>query len=436
MARVPREADAQRALILLSGTFVTVVVVVALYWARSVFIPLALAVFLTFVLSPFVLLLQRRGLGRIPAALVVVTAAALVLGGVGWVVTQQIARLGGELPEYTENLKAKVESIRDLTGSNGRLGKLVDDLAAAFKGKPAGPEQAGADAARPTPVTVEPDTPPWLTHIPSFLSPVVEFLGQGALAIVLVVFMLLKREDLRNRFIRLVGRGRMTVTTKAVDDAAHRVSRFLLAQAVVNGSYGVALTVGLMVIGVPLAFLWGFFAAVLRYIPYVGAWIAAIFPVTLSVAAAPGWAQPLYVLGLVLVLELLSNNWMEPWLYGQSMGVSEVAQLVSAAFWAFLWGPIGMVLSGPLPPGGLAHTRYLCKRLRARFPELKIVVGRWGLKSRVEENQEALKEAGADSMETSLLGTVRALQAFQPMLTQQQVPGHGPARAQLAASAN
>jgi hypothetical protein len=165
---------------------------------------------------------------------------------------------------------------------------------------------------------------------------------------VLVIFMLLKREDLRNRLLRLVGHGRLTVTTKAVDDAGQRISRFLLMQALINGTFGLSLAVGLFLIGVEYAFLWGFLAAILRYIPYLGTWIAAILPITLSLAMFEGWLQPLLVMALFLVIELICNNVLEPRLFGRSMGVSEVALLVVAAFWAFLWGPIGLVLSNPL----------------------------------------------------------------------------------------
>jgi hypothetical protein len=391
------------------------------------------------------------------------------------------------------------------------------------------------------------------------------------------------------------------MTTKAFDDAGHRVSRFLLMQVVVNGTYGLAVAIGLRLMGLEYALLWGFMAAVLRYVPYIGPWIAAILPISLSVAASDGWWQPLGVIGLFLVLELVSNNFMEPWLYGQSIGVSEVALLIAAAFWTFLWGPIGLVLSAPLtvclvvlgkfvpqlefldvllgdqpaldadmryyqrvlardqdeatqlvleqvkagdaeqvyddvlvpalctakrdrerdnitpadeaflhratreiiedlgeqlgvpektnpsesaskvcvlgccardgadelslemlkqllpaskwematlpsevlsselleraeksepavvciaslPPGGLAHTRYLCKRLRARCPDIKIVVGRWGLKGSVDQNRDSLQEAGADWVGTSLVETRNQLNAWLPVFTAKSEP--------------
>jgi predicted PurR-regulated permease PerM len=160
--------------------------------------------------------------------------------------------------------------------------------------------------------------------------------------------MLLQREDLRGRLIRLIGQGRISTTTRAMDDAGARVSRYLLMQLVVNVAYGVPVAVGLSFIGVPNAILWGAFATILRFIPYVGPWIAAAFPITLSLAVSPGWMMPLLTIGLFVVLELLSNNVMEPWLYGSSTGVSPIALIVAAVFWTWLWGPVGLVLATPL----------------------------------------------------------------------------------------
>ena len=165
---------------------------------------------------------------------------------------------------------------------------------------------------------------------------------------VLTVFMLLHREDLRNRFLRLVGHGRMSATTKAVDDAGRRVSRYLLTQAMLNSAFGVCIAIGLAVLRVEYSLLWGLVAAILHYIPYLGTWIACLVPLTLSFAISDGWWQPAAVFGLYLVLEVVSGNVLEPVLYGQSIGITPMAQLVSAAFWAFLWGPVGLVLSAPL----------------------------------------------------------------------------------------
>lgn len=350
----------ERAIVLLTGTVVGVVLVAALYWARVVFIPVALAIFLTFLSTPLVKAIQRRGLGRIPSVITAALITVLVVGGLGWFVAQQATRLLNDLPTYATNIKDKVKTLKNL-GSDGGVARLetmiervIDELeteavherdavAAGPKGKPT--EHA---ASPPATMFVSQGSASWLTSIAAYVNSAMDGAVCLALAIVLVIFMLLTREDLRNRFISLVGRGRISSTTKALDEAGHRISRYLLMQAVVNGSYGLVLALGLYALRVDYAFLWGTLAAVLRYVPYLGPWIAALFPISLSLAMSEGWWQPLLVIGLVLILELISNNVVEPWLYGRSIGVSQVALLIVAAFWAFLWGPIGLVLSAPL----------------------------------------------------------------------------------------
>ena len=180
------------------------------------------------------------------------------------------------------------------------------------------------------------------------LSPLLGPLGTAGLVILLVIFMLLKREDLRSRLIRLLGQGRISATTRAMEDADQRVSRYLLMQLLVNVTFGIAVAVGLFFIGMPNAILWGAFATVLRFIPYIGPWIAAAFPIVLSLAVSPSWMMPLLTLGLFVVLELISNNVVEPWLYGSSTGISSFALIVAAVFWTWLWGPIGLLLATPL----------------------------------------------------------------------------------------
>jgi predicted PurR-regulated permease PerM len=349
----------QRALITLTGTVVSVVAIAALYWAQSVFIPVALAAFLTFLLSPFVAWFRQRGLRRTPAVILVVLLATLVLGSIGWLVTSQITSLLQDLPRYTQTVKEKVRTFKAATGNSGQLKKMITEINQELGGTPGRPptEQSSHRAGnpdsdlaetRPTAVILEPQSPIWLSRLTSFLSPLLESLGELALAIILVIFMLLKREELRNRIIRLAGHGQIVVATKFVDEAGQRVSRFLLMQAIVNGAFGLIFGIGLLLIGVKYALLWGFLGAMLRYLPFIGPYLAVTFPISLSLATIPGWGATLMVIGLFLALELTIANFIEPRLYGQSMGVSEIALLVSAAFWAFLWGPIGLVLSSPL----------------------------------------------------------------------------------------
>ena len=316
-----------------------VLVVAMLYWARAVLIPVVLAVLLTFILSPAVTALQRRGLWRVPAVIVVVLIASVVVAGIGAAVVLQVKALATDLPHHKELIIEKIVSLQEAS-----KGSWLENLTATFKDikKQAAP---GGDEA-PVPVTVESND--YWSIFQNTISPVLELLVSAALVAVLVIFMLIQREDLRNRLLRLWGSVNLSSSTRALDDASRRISRFLFMQLLVNGGYGLAFGIGLFFIGVPYAFLWGFLAALLRYIPYLGVWVATAFPLVLSIAVLPGWTYPLLVLGLVLLLELITANVVEPMLFGQSIGVSEVALLISAAFWAWLWGPIGLVLATPM----------------------------------------------------------------------------------------
>jgi predicted PurR-regulated permease PerM len=351
MARSSAIPAWQTAIVMLSVTVVGVAALAWLYWAQAVCIPVALAVFLTFVLSPLVANLQRWGLGRPLSVFLPVIAVTLVLGAVVWMVGAQGKAMATEAPKYAENIQKKIRSLRTL--GDGSLTRQLESMAHSITdelhGHPASEKNDGLrNSAKPPEVLVQPGTPSWLAFVPELLGRLVEALGGLVLALVLLVFMLMKREDLRNRVIRLLGHGRLTTTTKVLDDASQRISRYLLMQLVVNGFFGMTLSIGLLVIGLPYSLLWGFSAFVLRYIPYIGVWVAAVPPLVLSLAVFDGWMRPLIVLGLFLVIELIAGNVVEPRLYGRSIGVSEVALLVAAAFGAFLWGPIGIVLSSPL----------------------------------------------------------------------------------------
>ena len=236
----------QRAIVLLSGTVISVVAITILYFAQSIFIPVALAVFLTFLLNPFVSRLRSLGFRRTPAVILTVCSAALVLGLSGWIVTAQISSFLRELPEHTETVKAKVKSLKKLAGGSGRIAQMIEEINSELHGGPEPvPSTDGESAAQdrpsrehPAAVILEPQSPIWLERITGFLSPLLEYLGELALAIILVIFMLQKREEFRNRVIRLVGHGQIVAATKFVDEAGQRISRFLLMQAIVNGSFG------------------------------------------------------------------------------------------------------------------------------------------------------------------------------------------------------
>lgn len=367
MARGGYLPDWQRALVAMAAAVVVAVIVAALYWARTIFMPVALAIFLTFVLSPVVAWFQRRRLPRGAAVVVTVTLAVLISGGLGVVIAQQVSGLADTLAQDKEReaLKARLAEARRTVVGDGesKFGKLVDEVTGVFIPKPP-PKPAGQEVVVTTP------SPGWMAQVEEYANPVLELVGQGAFAFLLTVFMLLKREDLRNRMIRLTGSGKVTTTTKAVDDASRRVSRYLLTQLLLNTAFAVVILVGLLLIGVQYAALWAVIAFVMRYVPYIGTWIGVLPPAVFTLAVSETWGPAVAVVGLFIGLELICNNVFEPLLYGPSMGLSEVAQLVAAGFWAFLWGPIGLVLSGPLTTCLLVLGKYA-----KQFEFLEVLLG-------------------------------------------------------------
>lgn len=577
-----------------------ILMIATLSLARAVIIPLALAVLLTFILVPVVTRVQRLGLGRVLSVFVVAALAFLLLGGVLLVILLQFRSLAHDLPVFQENLTKKIAGLRG--NGSGPLLTNLQEAASAVNEAIFEPVQAPVDKSKQDPIRVEVKSS-GVAWFEAISGPALALLATGGLVLVLVVFMLIKREDLRNRLIFLLGPNQLTGTTKALDDAAQRISRFLLMQLLINAGFGLLLSTGLFLIAVPYALFWGFLMGALRFIPYVGSSLGGVLLLTFSFAAFPGWAQPLLVLAYFAILEVLTAHVAEPLLFGHSAGVSPLALLVSAAFWTWLWGPVGLLLSTPLtvcfvvvgkyvsglkffgvllgdepvldpalsyyqrllardkdeamqlilaqdktlppeevydqllvpalnsvqrdrerdelteadeqyvieatqeivdgrgkrqeavaekqnestearnensvvaririlgcpgnteadrlaldmlrqlldpavwdvevfstemlsaeqvalagekeapvvcigalPPGGLARTSYLCKRLRARLPRAKIVVGRWGLRGNLEDNQEQLLAAGADHVETTLVGTRNHLKAMLPVL--------------------
>jgi predicted PurR-regulated permease PerM len=361
MPRGPSRSGSQRALTVLTATVVVSFITFALYWARAIFIPLALAVFLTFILSPLVMALHRRGIGRVPSVVVVVSAALLAFGAVGLVVGRQVVLLTRTLPDHADRIRDKAATLKGWVSANkdSRLAQLFDEISDTFTAPPPKPGPAiPGDRGAPATVIVE-TSPSWVARAQGFLSPAAEAVGQAAFTFILVVFMLLKREDLRNRVIRLLGQGQVTTTTKAVDETSRRISRYLLVQFLLNASFGVLIAVGLLVIGVQYAPLWGFVAFLMRYVPYIGTWVGLVPPALFTFTVTDGWGPTVAVVALFLGLEALCNNVFEPLLYGQSLGLSAVAQLVATAFWAFLWGPVGLVLAWPLTTCLLVLGKYV-----------------------------------------------------------------------------
>ncbi|HUQ68880.1 MAG TPA: AI-2E family transporter, partial [Planctomycetaceae bacterium] len=271
--------------------------------------------------------------------------------------TAQVTGMLTELPRNTQTIKAKIKSLRTFgsTTQAAQFERMVEEIreeldpqttesksdSSATEG-PDSPAQGTPDS----PVVVREEPMPW-ELVTGYLGSAFEALGALAFTLVLLVFFLLDREDLRDRMVLLAGKARLSVTSRALEDATARIGRYLVMVALVNGGFGLLLALGLFLLGMPYAFLWGFLAGTLRFIPYIGPWVGAVFPITMSLAVSNGWWQPLAVFGYVMVLELISNNVVEPLLFGRTTGVSPTALIVSAAFWLYLWGPIGLVLSAP-----------------------------------------------------------------------------------------
>jgi len=320
-------------------------VLAALYWGKGVLIPVAVAGLLTFLLSPVVSALERVGLGRLRAGRVVAVILVVglvfsVLGGVAWVIAQQVLALGSELPHYKGNLMRKISDLRG-AGQHGTLAR-VQSTAKEVMGE-LQKDQIAKGEARPLPVVVKSESG-GIWQIPKIL----EALGSAGFVIVLVIFMLIEQQQIRNRFIRLTGHGRLASVTRALDEAAELISRYLVAQTMINAAYGAALGTGLFFIGVPYAVTWGFLAFALRFIPYLGPLMAALGPIALSLAIFTDWQRPLITVALFLGVELVTYMVIEPLLYGHTTGVSQVALIVALAFWTWLWGPVGLALGTPL----------------------------------------------------------------------------------------
>jgi predicted PurR-regulated permease PerM len=320
-----------------------VLVVVVLHWAQDILVPIALAILLTFVLTPPVTLLER-GIGRVPAVLAVVILVFTLLGLAGWGLAHQMDSLAQDLPRYRGNILAKIADVR-VAGQGGTVAKVQATIAdiTTRLGRSNQPE---GTAGRPIVVTSQPTM--GLPGLTSWLSPIVGPLGTAGLVAAMVIFMLVERRALRDRLIGFFGQGHLAVTTRAIDEAGERVSRQLLMQSLVNVIYGVAAGVGLAVLGVPYALVWATLGAILRFIPYLGPVLGAGAPILVSLAALQGWTGPLGVVALFVVLELFTNLVLETVLYAGAAGVSQVALLVSLAFWTWLWGPLGLLMATPL----------------------------------------------------------------------------------------
>jgi predicted PurR-regulated permease PerM len=336
---------------------VSTIIIAALYFGRELFVPIALAILLSFVLAPLVSALQRWRVPRGLSVVGVVLLAFLSIFALGGVIAKQVTQLAGDLPRYEVTMRQKIESVRGTTATSGTLERAADVLQDLGKelNKPKETTTTLVPAAqppgqeiKPIPVEVRQPPPTALESIAALISPLLRPLTTTGIMAIFVVFILLQREDLRNRFIKLAGSHDLQKTTVALDDAATRLSRLYLIQLALNTGFGIAIGAGLWVIGVPSPVLWGILAAVLRFVPYVGAFISAIFPLTLAAAVDPGWSMLLWTGALFLVAEPLVGHVIEPLAYAHSTGLSPIAVVASATFWTALWGPVGLVLATPL----------------------------------------------------------------------------------------
>ncbi|MGJ7512129.1 AI-2E family transporter [Variovorax sp. GT1P44] len=352
---------------LMVGLVTAALIVTALYFGRDILMPLALAFFLGFVLDPLVMRLKRWGLPRAPAVLIVVVFALAMIGLAGFFLANQVSSLSAELPTYQSNIRNKLRNLREDTGKPGMFDgalKTFDLFKTEVDKAPSEAHQGPRGTVAPPiqRVELQEQPPSAFQQAVGWLEAASGPLAKAGIVLVFVVLILLDTLDLRDRLLRLWG-GTLHRSTDAMDEAGRRIGKYLTMQLVVNLSYGVPMAAGLWLIGVPGAILWGAVAAVMRFVPYVGPLISAVFPIALAFAVDPGWSMVLWTVSVIVALEMLVNNVVEPWLYGASTGLSAMSLMVAATFWTALWGPVGLVMSTPLTVCLLVIGRHL-PRLR------------------------------------------------------------------------
>jgi predicted PurR-regulated permease PerM len=334
-----------------AGMVTAAVIVAALYFASEVLIPITLAALLTFILAPLANLLRRVGIPRVPAIIATVLVALGIIIGLAAVIGTQVADLAAQAPRYQTTLEDKVAKLRDNTLAP--LSRAVSRFEAHPERTPSPASETSAtpgseSGPKPVPVIVQQPSPSPVQVGQKVLAPIVHPAATVIIMIVVTIFALLYREDLRDRAIRVFGAGDLSRTTSAMDDAGHRLSRYFITQLAINSAFGVVVAVGTYFIGLPHPVLWGVVGGVLRFVPYIGAWIAAALPTLVAAAVEPGWSMALLTVGLYAVTEFFAGQFLEPLLYGHSTGLSPIAVVVAAIFWTWLWGPIGLIISTPL----------------------------------------------------------------------------------------
>lgn len=329
-------------------------VLVVLYFGRPVLLPIALSVLLAFILTPLVVMLEKWQLGRVPSVLLASFLAFAMIGLSAWALVSQLHGLASELPDHQREIQQKISSLS--IGKNStfsRLSQMFDDVLGNHINEEvvSAEGELGLESTRPIvqpPVVVLKDETSQLAKAIEIVHPIIEPLASTAMVVVLVIFLLICREDVRFRMISLMGDSALTGTTRLMTDTAQRVSSYLLNLLLVNAGFGIVFGIGLFLLGVPYAALWGFFTLCFRFIPFLGSPASVLFPLLISFATSDGWSQLIYVAVFFIVIELLTANVIEPIVFGKSTGLTPIALLVAALFWAWLWGPIGLLLSTPL----------------------------------------------------------------------------------------
>lgn len=339
----------------------TTIVVGAIYFGRPILVPIALAILLAFALTPVVSLLRRLHAGRVPSVILTTLAAIAIIGALVLFIGSQLANLAADAPRYQHTIEEKIWTVEASAASNGVIGRTTSLLKSLDNQMAPPPPATRIVAAKgtlharspegrevPVPVEIRAPAATPVEIIGNIFRPLVDPLATAGIAIIFVVFILLQKEDLRDRFIWMAGSGDLQRAKTALDDGADRLSRFLLTQSAVNTVFGALVGTGLWAIGVPHPWLWGLVASIFRFVPYVGVPLAAALPAILSLAVDPGWSMVLWTAGLYLILEPVTGQIVEPFVYGHSVGLSPVAVVVAATFWTWVWGPIGLLLSTPL----------------------------------------------------------------------------------------
>jgi predicted PurR-regulated permease PerM len=333
---------------LVNGLLVFLAICMILYFGSEILIPIALAVLLSILLAPLVTLLQRIRIPKVAAVISTVTLAGMVLAVIAALVASTVTNLAADLPSYETSLREKAQNLKAMTSGGGtleRAANVLEDLRVELEKpdlKPAEPVPQ-----KPVPVEIQETTGPF-TSLVSIVGLIVHPLTQLGIVVLMVTFILIYREDLRNRLIRLAGTGDIHRTTTAIDEAGQRLSRLFMTQTLINASTGAFIGTALFIIGVPGALLWGILTMVLRFIPYVGTILASVLPIIIAAAVGDGWTLALITFGIIIVTEIIVGQVLEPLFFGKTTGLSPVAIVASAAFWTAIWGPIGLVLATPI----------------------------------------------------------------------------------------